>query len=53
MQDPSSNKYAEFQRTNYDNPDYWDMMDLSNGVDPVVRRLVQAMPSGSVFEFGA
>ena len=47
------NKYEEFQEKKYENPDYWSMMDLSHGIDSVVKKLTEILSSGSVFEFGA
>ena len=45
--------YLTLQNLKYQNQSYWDMMDLSQGVDPVVSLLMEKLPSGSIFEYGA
>ena len=48
-----SSTYAELQERKYENQEYWNMMDVSNGIDPVVTKLTEYLSSGSIFEFGA
>lgn len=48
----NSNRYERLQEKKYENIDYWNMMDITKGMDPVVTKLTEVMSSGFIFEFG-